>query len=162
MAAKLVTRMIAAPEKLGRSGLRSVPLIVSLGLLLSWAGGSCIRLAARDRAPGPRIEKGMVLFRYYAPEAFRVQVAGDWPRNNWARGDGAIGEANVGLMKDEDGDGVWELAVKLPPGRYRYLFLVDEDSWRLDPGNPDEVEGGPVGRCSRLVILEREGKMVLR
>lgn len=123
---------------------------------------SCVELASRRMAPGPVIEHGLVVFRYFAPEARRVQVAGDWPENNWARGDGIVGEANIGLMSDENGDGVWELRVKLPAGRYRYLFLVDEGAWRLDPGNPDETDGGPTGLCSHLVLVEQDGRLVLR
>lgn len=133
----------------------------SLLLLLLIAQG-CSHLSARRTQTGPTVDGDEVVFRFYAPAAMRVQVAGDWPENNWARGDGSVGEINVGLMEDEDGDGVWELRVKLPPGRYRYLFLVDENSWSLDPGNTEEVEGGPEGRCCQIVLFDVGGKLKLR
>lgn len=116
---------------------------------------SCSYFAPRSSAPGPIVSEDGIVFRFYAPAAGRVQLAGDWPENNWARGDGSAGEANIGLMEDDDGDGIWETTVTLPSGRYRYLFLVDEIRWRLDPGNPEEVAGGPAGRCSQIVLFER-------
>jgi len=124
--------------------------------------GACASLAPRSRAPGPAIEDGGIRFRFFAPSAHRVQLAGDWPENNWAQGDGAVGEADIGLMTDDDNDGTWEIVVALGPGRYRYLFRVDEVSWRLDPGNPSEVEGGPARRASELLVVERSGKLEVR
>jgi 1,4-alpha-glucan branching enzyme len=112
------------------------------------------------RSLGPAVREDVVIFRYYAPSARRVQLAGDWPQNNWARGDGRVGEADVGLMEDGDGDGVWEISLALPPGRYHYLLWVDENTWHVDPDNPEEVEGGPSQRCS-LLLLSREGDRLL-
>jgi hypothetical protein len=128
------------------------------GLLAS----GCGYLAPRKLNYGPVIEEGHVLFRYYAPSAGRVQLAGSWPENNWARGDGNVGEANIGLMDDKNGDGVWELAVALPQGRYEYVFWVDENTWHLDPGNPEEVSGGPRGTCSQIVLYSIGGNVEIR
>jgi 1,4-alpha-glucan branching enzyme len=111
---------------------------------------------------GPIVREGRVVFRLFEPSARRVQVAGDWPPNNWGRGDGRVGEANIGLMGDEEADGIWELEVDLPPGRYRYVFWVDELTWRTDPGNPDEVPGGPVGTASQLIVQLVDNKLVVR
>lgn len=124
--------------------------------------GSCGYLAPRARDPGPAAGEGGIVFRFYAPSARRVQLAGDWPENNWARGDGSVGEANVGLMDDSNGDGMWEITIALPPGRYKYLFWVDELSWRLDPGSPEEVPGGPAGTCSQLVLYSVNGRLEIR
>ena len=112
----------------------------------------CSYFASRRVTAGPFIRDGEVVFRYYAPAARQVQLAGDWPQNNWARGDGSVGEANIGLMTDADGDGVWEIAVALVPGRYKYLFWVDEHTWHVDPGNLDETSGGPFNICSQIVL----------
>jgi 1,4-alpha-glucan branching enzyme len=122
----------------------------------------CAYLAPRERAAAPTVNgDGAVVFTYYAPSATRVQLAGDWPGNNWARGDGSAGEADIGLMTD-DGNGLWTIAVALEPGRYRYLFWVDEARWHLDPGNPEEVIGGPAGRSSLLTLFRRGGRLELR
>ena len=135
-----------------------VALAVGCGL---FAPG-CGYLASRAQSPGPVVETEGVLFRYYAPAARRVQLAGDWPENNWGKGDGSVGEANIGLMNDDDGDGVWEITVALPPGRYKYLFWVDENSWHLDPGNPEEVAGGPSGSCSQVILYSVDDRLEIR
>ena len=122
----------------------------------------CGYLLPRRIASGPMLEANDVLFRYYAPNARRVQLGGDWPENNWTRGDGSAGEANIGLMEDEDGDGIWEIRVPLPPGRYRYLFLVDENTWHTDPGNPEEAQGGPATLCSQLVLHISNDRLEIR
>ncbi len=88
-----------------------------------------------------------------------MQLGGDWPENNWTRGDGRAGETDIGLMHDDDGDGLWEIVVALPPGRYRYAFLVDETVWRIDPANPDEVAGGPAGVASQIVVRRRGDRL---
>ena len=122
----------------------------------------CAYFAPRSQATGPHTEEHWVVFTFYSPSASRVQLAGDWPENNWARGDGRAGEANIGLMTNEKGEGVWTIKVSLRPGRYRYLFLVDEISWHTDPGNPEEVEGGPAGTCSQIIVYSGGNQMELR
>lgn len=122
--------------------------------------GGCSQFASRNTIPGPVLTEDGVRFRYFAPGAMRVQLAGNWPENNWAQGDGSVGEANIGLMKAKDG--VWEIVVPLGAGRYEYLFWVDENTWQLDPGNPQEVVGGPRGKASLLVIFSSGGKLEIR
>lgn len=143
-----------------RTERRSAYLLCVLWLLAAVAG--CAYLAPRRLAQGPALADGRIVFRFYAPTARRVQLAGDWPENNWARGDGSAGEADIGLMEDGDGDGVWEIRVSLPPGRYRYLFWVDENTWHTDPGNPEEVEGGPARVCSQIVIHRKNNRLEIR
>jgi 1,4-alpha-glucan branching enzyme len=139
-----------------RSGL----VVASVVLVVLFTG--CSYFLPRRHALGPAVDGDQVVFRYYAPSARRVQVAGDWPGNNWARGDGRAGEANIGLMDDGDGDGVWERAIALPPGRHRYLFLVDENTWHTDPANPEEIEGGPARLCSFVLVRRNGDKLELR
>ena len=127
-----------------------------------FVASGCGYLAPRKMSYGPILKDGEVLFRYYAPSARRVQLAGSWPENNWARGDGSVGEANIGLMADKKGDGVWEIAVALQPGRYEYVFWVDEITWHLDTGNPEEVPGGPGGTCSQIILYSSDGGLEIR
>ncbi|UCG53252.1 MAG: glycogen-binding domain-containing protein [Candidatus Latescibacterota bacterium] len=137
-------------------------LAVVLVLGLSVLGPGCAYLAPRSQSYGPAAKDGAVLFRFYAPTARRVQLAGNWPGNNWGKGDGSAGEANIGLMEDKDGDGVWQISVVLPPGRYKYLYWVDENTWHLDPGKPEEVGGGPAGVCSQLVLFKNSNGIEIR
>jgi hypothetical protein len=60
-------------------------------------------------------------FRLTAPAAKEVFLAGDFTR--WKEG-------AIPMQKREDGD--WTASVKLPPGTYNYLFIVDHE-WRDDP-----------------------------
>jgi 1,4-alpha-glucan branching enzyme len=131
-------------------------------LMLAACAAGCASLAPRTRASGPDVTDAGVRFRFFAPSAHRVQLAGSWADNNWARGDGPAGEADIGLMQDDDNDGVWEIVVPLGPGRYQYIFWLDEALWRLDPGNPAEVDAGPGGRASELLVFERDGAMEVR
>ena len=135
---------------------------IAVWFALTLASAGCSYFAPRKSAGGPLVVEEGVTFRFYAPVAGRVQLAGDWPENNWAQGDGGAGEADIGLMEDGNGDGLWEITVQLPPGRYRYLFWVDENTWHVDPGNPEEVTGGPCDTCSQIVLVQRDGKMEMR
>ena len=60
-------------------------------------------------------------FRYYAPQAKRVSVAGNF--NNW--------DAKKFSAK-KDSKGNWIVKLNLKPGRYEYKFVVD-GSWLNDP-----------------------------
>jgi 1,4-alpha-glucan branching enzyme len=136
--------------------------LVAAAAIAAIAAEGCAHLAPRKLSAPPAVVEGKIVFRFYAPAARRVQLAGDWPGNNWARGDGSVGEANIGLMEDRKGDGIWEISVALGPGRYKYLFWVDENEWRLDPGRPEEVDGGPVGKCSQIVVFSVNDRLEIR
>ncbi|HSG28993.1 MAG TPA: glycogen-binding domain-containing protein [Candidatus Krumholzibacterium sp.] len=97
----------------------------------------------------PSIEGDTAVFRYHSPAASTVQVSGDW--NNWGRGEVESGEVLTGLMERKEG-GSWELAVKLPPGRYRYRFVIDEAQTVLDPENPRVVNDRWGGKASLLIM----------
>ena len=137
---------------------------ICIGLLVvvgSMSISGCSQFASRNTTPGPVMTPEGVKFRYYDPGAARVQLAGNWPENNWARGDGSVGEANVGLMT-RGGDGVWEIIVSLEAGRYMYLFWSNDTTWSLDPGNPVEVRGGPRSKASQLIIFLNDGRLEIR
>jgi len=146
--------------KLGN--LTRVAGVIAAALALAAAvSPGCSKFASRGTAPGPAMTADGVKFRYYAPGASRVQLAGNWPENNWARGDGSVGEADIGLM-DVDEHGMWEIVVPLGPGRYYYVFWVDDNRWHTDPGNPEEIEFGPPGRSSVLIIFLQGGELEIR
>ena len=62
-----------------------------------------------------------VRFGYFHPDAQEVFVAGSF--NNW-------NPRATPMGRDSLGD--WSVEVRLPPGEYRYRFLVDGE-WRDDP-----------------------------
>jgi 1,4-alpha-glucan branching enzyme len=56
-----------------------------------------------------------------APEATRVELAGDW--NDWKP-----------VPARRAANGVWYADVALAPGEYRYAFRVDGGAWRVPEG----------------------------
>jgi anti-sigma factor RsiW len=67
-------------------------------------------------------ESVTVRLNFYAPQAGRVAVAGDF--NRW-QGDST-------LMVPQGG-GVWTIDLPLLPGTYSYMFVVDGADWVTDP-----------------------------
>lgn len=61
------------------------------------------------------------------PRAATVYLVGDF--NDW--------DATRTPMQRAAGDGLWSAAISLPPGRYRYAFLIDGRRWLADPGAPN-------------------------
>lgn len=119
----------------------------ALAFLVALAAGtlscSAVLGAIEDRLPPPEEVKGGIIFRYYAPSARQVTLAGSF--NNWGgtQGGGRY-DAGIDPMSDPDGDGVWSIVVPLPPGRYQYKFVIDGGvRWEEDPNNLDTgTEGG--------------------
>jgi hypothetical protein len=61
-----------------------------------------------------------------------VAIAGDF--NSWNPGDN--------LLEDADGDGIWTGTLKLKPGRYEYMFILDGKKWVPDPNALRYVKDG--------------------
>jgi 1,4-alpha-glucan branching enzyme len=125
--------------------------IVGLVLIALALGGCSILSFIEDRLPPPEATQNGVIFRYKAPAARQVNLAGEF--NNW------LGTANCGRldpnidpMRDLDGDGIWEITLPLPPGRYQYKFVIDQVDWQEDPGNPETTDAGYGGQNSILVV----------
>ena len=81
-----------------------------------------------------------VMFTLEAPEAQRVQVAGDF--NSWEPAGNEM----------EFSNGVWQTIISLAPGRYKYRYVVDGD-WKADPLNPS-IERSPYGDYDSVLDLE--------
>ncbi len=83
-----------------------------------------------------------VTFVTLYPRAKSVQIAGDF--NDWQP---------TKLNLDKVGEsGVWQAAVKLPPGRYRYRLVVD-GQWQQDPYN-EITEVNPFGGYNSIVEVK--------
>jgi len=120
---------------------------------VAFALSACSTLSfIKPRLPPPRTTDKGVLFQFYAPSAKVVQVAGNWPENNWLAGQAQTGSFRIGEMTDEDGDGVWTRYEPLPPGRYQYKFRIDEVNWKEDPNNPQRTDDGYGGFNSLLIV----------
>jgi len=124
-----------------------VPIIVRLrdfllrGRVLRWNMATALALAAvlmftsviitkQYRGPAdvalvrPAQQEAAVTVRlnFYAPQAKQVAVAGDF--NKW--------QVDAHVM-DRQAGGVWSVEVKLKPGVYNYMFVIDGKAWITDP-----------------------------
>lgn len=95
-------------------------IILGGGLALA-AGIAGLLLALRSQRPASR----PVHFAIQADSAASVAVVGDF--NEWDP---------AGTPLERTDDGQWKVTLSLPPGRYRFSFLVDGRSWRPDPERP--------------------------
>jgi hypothetical protein len=132
----------------------SIPRSRTFALLLVVAtlgGCSSLNFIKRRLPPPSQVGDG-IAFRFDARSAKIVQVAGSWPENDWLRGQAQTGGFLIGQMADLDRDGIWEITVKITPGRYQYKFLVDQVTWKDDPNNPQRVDDGFGGFNSLLVV----------
>jgi 1,4-alpha-glucan branching enzyme len=129
--------------------------LLSLAAVIS-VGCSYSRII-RNRLPLPhRVEEvpDGVKFYYEAPQARHVNLCGNWDENSWCgtQGTGRF-DHTIGIMQDEDGDGIWEIVLSLKPGRYQYKFALDYGvRWEPDPNNPLTMDDGFGGNNSILIL----------
>lgn len=98
----------------------------------------------RVTTPGPNVTPDGVVFNYKADGAgTKIYLAGNF--NEWNPSNPQF------LMKDDDGDGVWSITVKLAPGTYQYKYVIDE-KWTQDPYGPGEAPDGYGGRNSQFEV----------
>lgn len=87
----------------------------------AWTAPPTVSLRADSSIPA------LSRFRLLAPAAQSVLLGGSF---------NDFDAAQYPLVRGDDG--VWEIAIPLPPGRYAYKFKVDGE-WLLDPTNPDRT-----------------------
>jgi 1,4-alpha-glucan branching enzyme len=92
----------------------------------------------QDYDVGPKFLEEGVRFAIYAPDAKSVNLAGSF--NNWSK--------TSDPLKDEDGNGVWEIVIPVPQGRTEYKFVIDGERWIPDPANTNTVDDGFGGKNS--------------
>jgi len=81
-------------------------------------------------------------FSLYMPQAHNVALIGDF--NGWGS------KAEIDLAPS--GNGVWNVTVPLPAGRYQYAFLVDGQRWVTDPHAEQHVNDD-FGRQNAVVTI---------
>ena len=115
---------------------------------------SCAFNFIKKRLSPPYEVEGGILFQYDAPSARQVNLAGNFPNNEWLKhGD------KIDVMHDDGkngdrvaSDGIWSIVTSIPSGRYEYKFHVDENSWLPDPSAIEYVEDGYGGKNSVLIV----------
>jgi len=122
-----------APRRIALRPVWQVAWMLAACALGVW-GGSALQTPEGSR------KEVWVRFAVQAPRARQVSVAGDF--NNWAPGQI--------LLEDAEGDGVWHGLVRLAPGVYQYMFVLDGETWIADPLAGEKVDDG-FGRENSLV-----------
>jgi len=82
-----------------------------------------------------------VVFAARFEHAHKVQLAGDF--NGWS-------PLSTPMICDRPG--VWRMSLPLPPGRYRYRFVVD-GKWVTDPNN-QYVEANQFGELNNVIEVD--------
>ena len=109
-------------------------------LALELTLGRAVQPSPSATAAAPR----EVVVRYRDDAAHDVRIAGDF--NGW------VPDRDVRSQVEGSGRArVWTKILTLPPGTYRYRYLVDGE-WREDPANAEAVPAALGGRHSVLVV----------
>jgi len=81
-----------------------------------------------------------IKFSYYNPQAGRVEISGDF--TGWET-----------VKCEKRNDGSWEVIMKIKKnGRYRYLFIIDEETFVTDPAAKATVKDG-FGRQNSVLTI---------
>jgi hypothetical protein len=75
-------------------------------------------------------------------KAHTVAIAGDF--NGW--------NPQANILEDSEGDGIWTGILKLEPGKYEYMFVLDGEKWFPDPNALRYVKDGFGNRNAILEI----------
>jgi hypothetical protein len=125
----------------GLAAAAAIGAIALSAILLSRGGDATATLEvtadAQTAAPAARVTQ----FVLVAPDAESVALVGDF--NDWS-------PSGTRLIR-QAGDGIWWINVTLPPGRYRYAFIVDGENWRNDPNAPAAED--EFGRANSVITI---------
>ncbi len=84
-----------------------------------------------------------ITFVLVAPEAKSVSLVGDF--NGWS--------LDSDRLEKKNGDGSWQITVRLSKGRaYNYNFVLDDTLWIEDPKSVLKLDDGMGGVVSSLVL----------
>lgn len=91
-----------------------------------------VTTAAQPTTTAAPFAGSLVRFILVAPKAHRVALLGDF--NHWDPNATPLSPAASSSA------GVWVAAVRLPPGRHAYGFVVDGSRWVADPAAPRSLD----------------------
>ena len=99
---------------------------------------------AAQKAPVAKMpgKRKNVIFQVQTKPGSKVYIAGDF--NAWNHREKEL--------CDDDGNGLYQVAVELEPGTYEYKFHIN-DSWCVDPENP-KFNQNSMGTLNSVIIVE--------
>jgi hypothetical protein len=116
-------------------------IVAAAASVLIVAGVLFTALFPLSDTPSPEMDYVKVHFTLSAPEAESVTLVGDF--TEW--------EASEIKLHDPEGDGLWEAEVRLKKGDvYMYNFVIDGQTWVVDPDSVVQVDDGFGGESSLL------------
>jgi hypothetical protein len=115
----------------------------SVGVSIGLGDATPSRRAPSVRIPGvPQPPRGYTRLAIVAPDAARVEVAGDF--NEW-----------MPTRTTRAANGMWYADLRIAPGQYRYAFRIDGSEWRV-PRGATAVNDGFGGTSAWLVVTVDE------
>jgi hypothetical protein len=126
-------RTLRVSPLVGVAAAAAVAMLVMSARWLAPEGAAEARLAGAAATTPETVRHDTVHVTHFmliAPGATSVSVVGDF--NDWD------GEATP--LRLASNDGVWSVDLPLPPGRYKYNFLVDGKRFVADPVAPRAVD----------------------
>lgn len=139
---RVMAEVRAAPVPRRSWLARSITLTVTPVRALALAAGLAGVVVIGTRRDETRAGTPAVQFVLVAPGAHSVALVGDF--NDWDLAATQLVPAPAG--------GLWTVTVPLPPGRYRYAFIVDGARWVPDPSAPAAADDG-FGTPSSVVTV---------
>ena len=126
---------------------------INLILIVFIFSGCSLTFIKKRLSPPHKVGEG-ILFQYDAKSARHVNLAGNFPDNEWLKhGD------KVDIMRDDgkngdkiEKDGIWSIVKILSPGRYEYKYVVDRNTWISDPNALESIDDGYGGKNSILIV----------
>jgi hypothetical protein len=125
----------------GLAAAAALAAVATSAILLSRGREEPATPVAQTAAETTTARPEVTQFVLVAPGAKSVTLVGDF--NDWST-------SSTRLVR-QAGDGVWWVNIALPPGRYRYAFIVDGDNWRSDPNAPAAED--EFGRANSVITI---------
>lgn len=128
-------------------------ILVIMLITVSFSHFNCAGKYIKNRIQPPHKTEQGVLFQYENKAAHSVNLCGNF--NDWC-GTKTYNrfDPSIGVMNDDDKDGIWKITIPLPPGRYQYKFVIDNGtSWVQDPNNP--LKDYEEGIENSLIIIDK-------
>jgi len=109
-------------------------------LLLAAASGLLLGCGSLPGTKPLQFDEVVIRFSYVSDEAASVCIAGDF--NGWSK------DSDCMLKSGK----TWNIALRMPPGRYQYAFIVDGRTWTKDPSALLNADNG-FGNENSVVIV---------